>query len=130
MRLRGSFRRWRLPSKTTTCSPIFRVIALKWTMPNGRSGDNPLSDMTIHGAHPFPPDIEEMLRQIDTLGRRPGRWPLGENWPYSPREFDWKDGKDLDEGRRVLSHLVTMLEAGRGDEVLVDPRTGRPFTAE
>jgi hypothetical protein len=98
-------------------------------MPNGRSGDNPLSDMIIHGAHPFQPDIEEMLRRIDALGRAPGRWPLGENWPFSPREFDWEKGKDLDEGRRLLSRLIEMLEAGRGDEILVDPQTSRPFRA-
>ena len=83
--------------------------------------------MTVHGAHPFPADIEEMLRRIDGLGRVSGRWPLGENWPFSPREFDWENGKDLDEGRRLLSRLITMLEAGRGDEILLDPRTGEPF---
>jgi hypothetical protein len=38
-------------------------------MPNGKRGDNPFSDMTVHGAHPFPADIEELLRRIDA-------WPL------------------------------------------------------
>jgi hypothetical protein len=50
---------------------------------NGKHGDNPLSDLVIHGAHPFPPDVEEMLLQIDALGRQIGRWPLGENWPVT-----------------------------------------------
>lgn len=98
-------------------------------MPNGRIGDNPLSDITIHGAHPFPPDIEEMLLRIDELGRRVGRRPLGENWPFSPREFDWEQGKGLDAARQLLAQLLAMLEAGRGDEVLVDPRTRKPFVA-
>jgi hypothetical protein len=97
-------------------------------VPNGKHGDNPLSDMTIHGAHPFPPDIEEMLLRIDALGRRPGRWPLGENWPFSPREFEWERGKNLDDARRDLARLIAMLEAGRGDEVLIEPRTGKPFS--
>ena len=57
------------------------------------------------------------------------RWPLGENWPYSPREFDWEKGRNLSEARQLLSHLVILLEAGRGDEVLVNPRTGKPFAA-
>lgn len=83
--------------------------------------------MTIHGAHPFPSDIEKMLREIDSLGRAYGRWPLGENWPYSPQEFDWERGRKLEEARRLLSHLLAMLRAGRGDEVLFDPRTRKPF---
>ena len=96
-------------------------------MPNGKHGDNPLSDMMIHGAHPFPTEIERMLREIDSLGRAYGRWALGENWPYSPREFDWKRGRNLDEARRLLSHLLAMLRAGRGDEVLLDPLTRKAF---
>ena len=96
-------------------------------MPNGKAHDNPLSDMTVHGMHPFPPDIETLLRRVDELGRRPGRWPLGENWPYSPREFRWERGEDLDEARGLLSNLIEMLEAGRGDEVLVNPQTQKPF---
>jgi hypothetical protein len=28
-------------------------------MPNGKHGDNPLSDLTIHGQHPFPSDIDK-----------------------------------------------------------------------
>ena len=99
-------------------------------MPNGRPGDNPLTDLTLHGAHPFPRDIEEMLLRIEALGRRPGRWPLGENWPFSPREFDWEKGKDLAEARDLLARLIRLLEAGRGDEVLLDPRTGKPFRPE
>lgn len=96
-------------------------------MPNGKHGDNPLSDLIIHGAHPFPPDIEEMLLRVDALGRRPDRWPLGQNWPFSPREFQWERGEDLDGARRDLAHLISMLEAGRGDEILVHPITQRPF---
>ncbi len=96
-------------------------------MPNGKHGDNPLSDLIIHGAHPFPSDIEAMLREIDALGRAYGRWPLGENWPYSPHEFDWERGSNLDEARRLLSHLLAMLRTGRGDEVLFDPETKTPF---
>ena len=70
----------------------------------------------------------QIVREIDALGRACGRWPLGENWPYSPHEFDWERGKNLDDARRLLSHLLAMLRTGRGDEVLFDPRTGRPFT--
>jgi hypothetical protein len=95
-------------------------------VPNGKIGDNPLSDFTMHGEHPFPPDIEALLIEID-LFRRPGRWPLGENWPFSPREYDWANGKDLNGARQALSHFLAMLEAGRGDEILIDPVTRQPF---
>jgi hypothetical protein len=96
-------------------------------MPNGKPGDNPLSDLIIHKAHPFPADIEDLLLKIDAIGRRPDRWPLGQNWPFSPREFEWERGRDLDEARRLLRHLLIMLEAGRGDEVLLDPLTQKPI---
>ena len=98
-------------------------------MPNGRIGDNPLSDFTIHGEHPFPKEIEVLLTRIEELGRGPKRWPLGENWPFSPREFEWVRGKDLKGAIRDLTNLVAMLEAGRGDVVLHDPLTRRPFKA-
>jgi len=74
------------------------------------------------------PDVEEMLLRIDALGRRLGRWPLGENWPFSAREFDWERGEDLDGARRDLAHLLAKIESGRGGEILVDPRTGKPFS--
>ena len=96
-------------------------------MPNGKPGDNPLSDLVLHGAHPFPADIEALLLRIHQLGRRHGRWALGESWPFSPCEFDWERGRDLDDAREKLAWLVQMLEDGRGDEVLIDPRTRRPF---
>jgi hypothetical protein len=83
--------------------------------------------MMIHGAHPFPRDIEDLLRRVEKLGRSK-RWPLGENWPYSPREFDWAKGTNLEEARHLLSHLIAMLEACRGDEVLVNPHTQKPFS--
>jgi|SRR5262245_2201548 len=98
-------------------------------MPNGKLGDNPLSDLTIHGKHPFPPDIEELLLRAHAIGRGVGRWPLGENWPFHAREYDWAEGKDLDGARRDLTKLIRMLEAGRGDEVLHDPVTGKVFIA-
>ena len=83
--------------------------------------------MILHGAHPFPPEMEDLLQRIDALGRQAGRWPLGENWPYSPREFDWEQGKGLKEGLRPLVHLEAMFRAGRGDEVLLNPVTQKPL---
>jgi hypothetical protein len=96
-------------------------------MVNGKLGDNPLSDLTSHGVNRFPEDIKELLIQIDELGRGDKRWPLGENWPFVLAEFDWVKGKNLEEGRELLEHFIEMLEAGRGDEIMVDPLTQKPF---
>jgi hypothetical protein len=98
-------------------------------MVNGKHGDNPLTDLTVYGQHPFPPDVESLLLRINELGSRSGRFPLGENWPFSPREFSWEKGDDLDNARSDLSHLLALLEEGRGDELLVDPLTGNPLAA-
>jgi hypothetical protein len=94
---------------------------------NGKLHDNPLSDLAIHGVHPFPKDMEELLLRIDELGRAGGYWPLGENCPFEGREFDWEAGINLDDGRREIAHVLEQLEAGRADEVLFDPLTRRPF---
>lgn len=96
-------------------------------MVNGKLGDNPLSDFTIHGIRSFPDDIMSLLERVQELGHRPGRWPLGENWPYGSLEFRWARGEDLDRARDLLQHLIAMLEQGRGDEVLVEPVTGKPL---
>src|SRR5262245_38219454 len=97
---------------------------------NGKYGDNPLSDLTIHGVNRFPEEVKEMLLRIDELGRSDNRWPLGENWPFASREFDWIEGKNLEEGRELLRRYIFMLESGRGDEIMVDPLTRQPFQSE
>ena len=98
-------------------------------MPNGREHDNPLTDLLHYGYHPFPEYIERLLLRIDEVGREHGRSPLGENWPFSPDEFHWQRGRKLWRGRWKLSKMLRLLEAGRGDEILVDPRTGKPISA-
>ena len=97
-------------------------------MVNGKFGDNPVTDLTIHGRHPFPPDIEDLLLRIDAAGKGPGRWPLGENWPFSPREFEWEKGNDLENARRDLTRLLQLVEQGRGDEILIHPLTRKPLS--
>jgi hypothetical protein len=36
-------------------------------MPNGKIGDHPITDLLIHGKHPFPSDIEEMIRKLHAI---------------------------------------------------------------
>ncbi len=96
-------------------------------MPNGKLGDSPLSDLTIHGINRFPEDIKDLLLRIDELGSSEERWPLGENWPFGMSDFDWAEGRNLEEGRKILRHYIAMLEAGRGDEIMIDPVTQKPI---
>ena len=98
-------------------------------MANGRPGDHPLTDFRRHDLHPFPADIEALLHEIEAAGSRAGRDPLGRNWPFSPREWDWEKGQGLEEGRPLLRHLLSMIKDGRGDEILIDPETQEPLSA-
>jgi len=56
-------------------------------------------------------------------------FPLGQNWPFSPREFGWEQEKDREGARRDLGHLISMLEAGRGGEILVHTLSRQPLNA-
>ena len=68
-------------------------------MPNGKPGDNPLTDMFSHGLHPFPADMEEMLRRLDSV--RPG---ILSELGWEP--FYWEAGRDLDAGRERLRVML------------------------
>lgn len=69
-------------------------------MPNGKIGDNPLSDMIIHGKHLFPEDIENMLWKLREINPE----LLGD---LEDEPFDWAEGKNLDEGRELLKEMLT-----------------------
>ena len=68
-------------------------------MANGKLGDNPLSDMFIHGKHPFPADIEQMIRKLDSLGHIPL-----DALQWAP--FDWNQGRFHAEARKLLKGLI------------------------
>jgi hypothetical protein len=36
-------------------------------MPNGKPGDHPITDMLVHGEHPFPTEIEIMIRKVHEI---------------------------------------------------------------
>ena len=75
-------------------------------MPNGKPHDHPISDMLIHGMHPFPTDIEALL--LDLYG------PKGHAWDeLGLAPFDWEEGTHLDAARELLRSLI----ASRGDPV-------------
>jgi hypothetical protein len=70
-----------------------------WQMPNGKPGDHPITDMLIHGKHPFPEDMEEMIRKLHAVDPS-----FLNDLGWEP--FDWADGKNLEEGRKRLKKLL------------------------
>lgn len=73
-------------------------------MPNGKIGDHPVTDLVVHGQHPFPRDIEELVLQLNRLD--PAIWNALE---WAP--FDWEAGKYMDHARTLLTALI----AAHGD---------------
>lgn len=72
-------------------------------MPNGKIGDNPLSDLTIHKLHPFPKDIEEMILRLNELN------PNNLN-DLGLLPFDWEKGVNLDKAREILRQKLARYE--------------------
>jgi hypothetical protein len=68
-------------------------------MPNGKPGDHPLNDMFSHGAHPFPSDVEAMVRRLAGID------PLLLD-QVEQDVFDWASGRRLDEWRAKLRELT------------------------
>lgn len=68
-------------------------------MPNGNPGDNPITDLLLHGFHPFPPDVEDMVRRLHAIAPQ-AVLDLG------LQPFDWQVGRNLEEGRQVLKELL------------------------
>jgi hypothetical protein len=67
-------------------------------MPNGRPGDHPITDMLSHGRHPFPADMEEMIRRLHAK-----HWRITDE--VAADAFDWEQGERLEEGRQKLCEL-------------------------
>lgn len=84
-------------------------------MPNGARGDHPITDMLLHGTHPFPSDIEAMRREI--LESAPG-FPDDKRFGrYYKDQLQWEDrihdmacGMNLDEGRKALRKALEVLQ--------------------
>lgn len=77
----------------------------------GGPGDHPLTDMLAWNLHPFPSDIEAMLRQVLELdpGFPDGKRKYLEQVEWGRKMYDWEKGKNLDEGRRALAQVLAEL---------------------
>jgi hypothetical protein len=68
-------------------------------MPNGKVHDHPITDTVVHGLHPFPPDLEDLVLRVHA--QDPGVVNDLEGAP-----FDWENGQHLPEARLLLSSLL------------------------
>ncbi len=73
-------------------------------MPNGRVGDNPVSDMLAHDKHPFPPDMEAMIKELYQVAPQ-----IQNELGWAP--FDWEKGNELEAGRKLLKDLLAKYNA-------------------
>jgi hypothetical protein len=80
-------------------------------MPNGKPGDDPMTDMLVHGKHPFPADMEAMLRDILALDRDfpDGKRAYLDGIKWEQRFHDWERGRNLDEGCEALKAVLQEL---------------------
>lgn len=80
-------------------------------MPNGKPGDHPLTDMLVHGKHPFPQDMEAMLREILAHDKMfpDGKRRYLDQMTWNQRFFDWEAGRNLDEGRAALRKVLAQI---------------------
>ena len=68
-------------------------------MPNGKPGDHPITDMLVHRKHPFPRDMEAMIREIYAIDPR-----ILDELQWEP--FEWEKGERLQKGRETLRRLL------------------------
>lgn len=84
-------------------------------MANGKPGDHPVTDMLIYGKHPFPLDMEEMLREVLALDPifPDGKRRYVDQVEWERRFFDWAQGKKLKEGREALQEVLAELRRSK-----------------
>ena len=71
-------------------------------MPNGKIHDNPITDLTIHGLHPFPKEMEEIILRIHSIIPS----ALG-NLGWEP--FNWEKSEDIEEGMIKLEKILSSI---------------------
>jgi len=74
---------------------------------NGKPDDNPITDMLFYGKHPFPADMEAMVRKLHAIDRQ-----LMNDLKWEP--LAWEKGERLEEGRKLLRELLEKHGGGEG----------------
>ena len=56
-------------------------------MPNGKPRDHPVTDVVVYGMPVFSPEVDELIREIDTLGGRAELWALTDAMMEAERQL-------------------------------------------
>ena len=81
-------------------------------MPNGKPGDNPITDLMIHGSSGMPNEIEMLIRRLWEL-QRPNFKPHDALWDEIYRQSnDWLIGKNVKEGIALLERCIVSVSGG------------------
>lgn len=68
-------------------------------MPNGKIHDHPITDLLVHGLHPFPAEMEALIRKIHAVNPS-SLLSLG------MEPFDWEQGLNLEQGMEKLRSIL------------------------
>ncbi len=82
-------------------------------MPNGKPGDNPITDTMIHGMHPFPPDLEKLIIELQKLAPY-----IFNSLEWEP--FKWEQGKHLNEAKELIESLIKNYGDPTAHKTLID----------
>lgn len=83
----------------------------------GEPGDHPITKMIVRGLHPFPPDVEAIVREVLALDPEfpEGRRAHADQVEWETMLFAWERGERLDEGRQALRALLDDLRRQRAE---------------
>ncbi len=70
-------------------------------MPDERPKEQPLRELRLHGGHPFPPDMEEMIQRLHL---KAGAITA----EIAMDAYDWERGEQLERGRKKLRALCAL----------------------
>jgi hypothetical protein len=69
-------------------------------MPNGKPGDDPVSDILVHGLSVFSPEIDELVRRLARVVPRQRLWELVSLSPASLPELRARLQAELERATR------------------------------
>ena len=70
-------------------------------MSDERPKEHPIRELLLHGGHPFPPDMEEMIQRLHL---KAGAITA----EIAMDAYDWERGEQLDRGRKKLRALCAL----------------------